>query len=67
MYRLNMLRLEEKENKEKELRSQIIQEGEDYIRAFHEKRLKNIDSNKLTNREGEKVIYQTRVFCWIEL
>lgn len=63
MYRLNMLRLEEKENKEKELRSQIIQEGEDYIRAFHEKRLKNIDSNKLTNREGEKVIYQTRVFC----
>lgn len=53
--RVNALRLEEKENKEKELRSQIIQEGEEYIRAFHEKRLKNIETNKLTNREGEKM------------
>nr|XP_043622021.1 clathrin light chain 1-like [Erigeron canadensis] len=53
--RLNALRLEEKESKERELRSQIIQEGEDYIRAFHEKRLKNIETNKLTNREGEKM------------
>ncbi|KAL8192487.1 hypothetical protein R6Q57_027672 [Mikania cordata] len=53
--RLNAIRLEEKENKEKELRSQVIQEGEEYIRAFHEKRLKNIETNKLTNREGEKM------------
>ncbi|KAM0054314.1 putative clathrin light chain [Helianthus debilis subsp. tardiflorus] len=53
--RLNAIRLEEKEAKEKELRSQIIQEGEEYIRAFHEKRLKNIETNKLTNREGEKM------------
>ncbi|KAK1422658.1 hypothetical protein QVD17_17944 [Tagetes erecta] len=53
--RLNAIRLEEKENKEKELRAQIIQEGEEYIRAFHEKRLKNIETNKLTNREGEKM------------
>ncbi|KAJ0598518.1 putative clathrin light chain [Helianthus annuus] len=53
--RLNAIRLEEKEMKEKELRSQIIQEGEEYIKAFHEKRLKNIETNKLTNREGEKM------------
>ncbi|KAL8228686.1 hypothetical protein R6Q57_013586 [Mikania cordata] len=53
--RLNAIRLEEKEKKEKELRSQIIQEGEEYIRAFHEKRLKNMETNKLTNREGEKM------------
>ncbi|KAI7758086.1 hypothetical protein M8C21_033351 [Ambrosia artemisiifolia] len=54
-YRLNTIRLEEKEIKEKELRSQIIQKGEEYIRAFHEERLKNIETNKLTNREGEKM------------
>lgn len=53
--RLNAIRLEEKEKQERELRAQIIQEGEDYIRAFHEKRLKNIETNKLTNREGEKM------------
>ncbi|XP_076948796.1 clathrin light chain 1-like [Bidens hawaiensis] len=53
--RLNAIRLEEKEQKEKELRSQIIQEGEEYIKAFHEKRLKSIETNKLTNREGEKM------------
>ncbi|XP_071714495.1 clathrin light chain 1-like [Rutidosis leptorrhynchoides] len=53
--RINALRLEEKEKTEKELRSQIIQEGEEYIKAFHEKRLKSIDTNKLTNREGEKM------------
>lgn len=57
MCRLNAIRLEEKEKQERELRAQIIQEGEDYIRAFHEKRLKNIETNKLTNREGEKVIH----------
>lgn len=55
MCRINALRLEEKEKAEKELRSQIIQEGEEYIKAFHEKRLKSIETNKLTNREGEKV------------
>ncbi|KAI3732055.1 hypothetical protein L1987_63252 [Smallanthus sonchifolius] len=53
--RLNSLRLEEKENKEKELRSQIMEEGEVYKRAFHEKRLQNVETNKLTNREGEKL------------
>lgn len=53
--RLNAIRLAEKENQEKELQSQIIEEGEVYKRAFHEKRLQNIETNKLTNREGEKL------------
>ncbi|KAI7726134.1 hypothetical protein M8C21_031014 [Ambrosia artemisiifolia] len=53
--RLNAIRLEEKENKEKELRTQIMEEGEVYKRAFHEKRLQNTETNKLTNREGEKL------------
>ncbi|KAM0061576.1 putative clathrin light chain [Helianthus debilis subsp. tardiflorus] len=53
--RLNAIRLAEKENKEKELRSQIMEEGEMYKRAFHEKRLQNTETNKLTNREGEKL------------
>ncbi|KAI3680687.1 hypothetical protein L6452_35460 [Arctium lappa] len=53
--RLNAIRLEEKENKEKELRSQIIEEGEEFKRAFHEKRLRSMETNKLTNREGEKL------------
>ncbi|KVH96971.1 clathrin light chain 1-like [Cynara cardunculus var. scolymus] len=53
--RLNAIRLEEKENQEKELRSQIIEEGEVYKRAFHEKRLHNVETNKITNREGEKL------------
>ncbi|MFS8023209.1 putative clathrin light chain [Helianthus anomalus] len=53
--RLNAIRLAEKENKEKELRTQIMEEGEMYKRAFHEKRLQNTETNKLTNREGEKL------------
>ncbi|KAK9065336.1 hypothetical protein SSX86_016719 [Deinandra increscens subsp. villosa] len=53
--RQNAIRLEEKENKEKDLRNQIMEEGEVYKRAFHEKRLQNVETNKLTNREGEKL------------
>ncbi|KAF5759868.1 putative clathrin light chain [Helianthus annuus] len=53
--RLNAIRLAEKENKEKELRTHIMEEGEMYKRAFHEKRLQNTETNKLTNREGEKL------------
>ncbi|GKD00317.1 hypothetical protein Tco_1170591 [Tanacetum coccineum] len=36
--KINAIRLVEKENKEKELQNQIIEEGEMYKRAFHEKR-----------------------------
>lgn len=32
-----------------------------YKRAFHEKRHHNTETNKLTNRQGEKVILITRI------
>lgn len=53
--RLNAIRLEEKENQEKEIRNQIIEEAEQYKQAFYEKRKLNIESNKSNNREKEKV------------
>ncbi|CAL1372756.1 unnamed protein product [Linum trigynum] len=53
--RQNAIYLEEKEKKEKELRQQIIEEGEKYILAFYEKRALNIETNKTTNREREKI------------
>lgn len=53
--RQNTIRLEEKEKREKEMRSQIIEEAEEYKVAFYEKRKLNIESNKTSNREQEKV------------
>ncbi|CAL1397943.1 unnamed protein product [Linum trigynum] len=53
--RQNAIYLEEKEKKEKEMRQQVIEEGEEYIRAFYEKRALNIETNKTTNREREKI------------
>lgn len=52
---VNAIRLEEKEQKEKEMRFQIIEEAEEYKRAFYEKRQLNIETNKTGNREKEKV------------
>ncbi|XP_060192887.1 clathrin light chain 1-like [Lycium barbarum] len=58
--RLNAIRLEEKEKQEKEIRNQIIEEGEEYKKAFYEKRNLNIETNKTTNREKEKMYLTTQ-------
>ncbi|KAI4378315.1 hypothetical protein MLD38_015807 [Melastoma candidum] len=53
--RQNMIHLEEKEKREKEMRNQIINEAEEYIRSFYEKRTATCETNKATNREREKL------------
>ncbi|XVE69396.1 hypothetical protein DITRI_Ditri09bG0149100 [Diplodiscus trichospermus] len=53
--RENAIRLEEKEKREKELLSQIIQEAEQYKVEFYKKREVTVESNKANNREREKI------------
>ncbi|GAA0156855.1 vesicle coat protein [Lithospermum erythrorhizon] len=52
--RQNAILLEEKEKVEKELRNQIIEEAEEFKKAFYEKRKLSIETNKTNNREKEK-------------
>ncbi|XP_059671086.1 clathrin light chain 2-like [Cornus florida] len=53
--RQNAILLEEKEKREKEMRNQIIEDAEEYKRAFYEKRKLNIETNKTNTREKEKL------------
>ncbi|XP_037495847.1 clathrin light chain 2 [Jatropha curcas] len=53
--RENVIRLEEKEKREKEVLSQIIEEADQYKVEFYRKREITCENNKTTNREKEKV------------
>ncbi|KAM0887512.1 hypothetical protein ACQ4PT_028971 [Festuca glaucescens] len=52
--RQNTILLEEKEKNEKELRSQITLEAEEFKKGFVEKRKLNLETSKDQNREREK-------------
>ncbi|KAE8681235.1 Clathrin light chain 2 [Hibiscus syriacus] len=53
--RENAIRLEEKEKKEKELLSQIIDEADQFKVEFYKKRELTCQNNKASNREREKI------------
>ncbi|CAF2268773.1 hypothetical protein BRARA_D00626 [Brassica rapa] len=58
--RLNALRLEEKEKKEKEMVQEIIEAAEQYKAEFYSKRSITIENNRKTNREKEKLFLESQ-------
>lgn len=54
--RLNAIRLEEKEKREKELLVEIIEEAEQYKIEFYRKHSVSVENSKSSNREREKVM-----------
>ncbi|KAK6933026.1 Clathrin light chain, partial [Dillenia turbinata] len=58
--RQNAIQLQEKEKREKELLSQIIDEADEYKVEFYQKRKINIETNKSNNREREKLFLANR-------
>ncbi|KAG5550483.1 hypothetical protein RHGRI_015451 [Rhododendron griersonianum] len=59
MCRLNAIRLEEKEKREKELLREIIEQAEEYKTEFYRRRKLACENNKVANREKEKIGYST--------
>ena len=55
MFRENAIRLAEKEQREKDLLNQIIDEADEYKLEFYQKRKIACENNKAANREKEKV------------
>ncbi|OMO97572.1 Clathrin light chain [Corchorus olitorius] len=53
--RQNVIRLQEKEKKEKEMLEQIIKEADEYKVEFYRKRSLAVDNSKASNREKEKL------------
>ncbi|GFY83765.1 clathrin light chain protein [Actinidia rufa] len=58
--RLNAIRLEEKEKREKEMLREIIEEADEYKVGFYRRRKLTCENNKAANREREKLFLERR-------
>ncbi|CAF2351934.1 unnamed protein product [Brassica rapa] len=58
--RQNVIHLEEKEKREKELWNQIIEEANQFKEEFHKKREQTCENNKAANREKEKLYVENQ-------
>uniref|UniRef100_A0A7N0TQK5 Clathrin light chain n=1 Tax=Kalanchoe fedtschenkoi TaxID=63787 RepID=A0A7N0TQK5_KALFE len=58
--RLNAIRLAEKDRLEKEMRSQIIAEADEYKVDFYKRRLVTVEKKKVSNREKQKIFLENQ-------